>query len=48
MWKKLKIWLGLCEHQWRHATNIFDEYGPREVLMCDKCMRLKFRHWDKR
>jgi len=41
-WRK---WFGLCEHQWRHATNTVIRYGVYEVLYCDKCHKFTYRKW---
>ena len=48
MFKRLKKWLGMCDHEWHHTSNIMLDSGPHEVHMCSKCFKLKFIHWNKK
>ena len=46
--KWLRKLLGLCEHDWQHATNVLDtKLQPVEVLRCSKCHRTYFRYWPR-
>lgn len=37
--------LGLCAHEWKHASNFISWGGPVEVLICDKCLCLRHKPW---
>lgn len=37
----------LCDHKWFHASNVMTWDGPKEVLMCDKCKKIKLRDWSR-
>lgn len=41
-WRRL---FGLCEHDWRHATNIMTWSGPMQGKICNKCQQMKWLRW---
>lgn len=45
--KWLKNKLGMCEHTWVHGTNIMTVNGPIKALVCNKCLKIKYRTWPK-
>lgn len=47
MLKTFRRWLGLCEHQWSHVSNILTTQGIEQVMMCDKCLKMSYRTWPR-
>jgi hypothetical protein len=46
--KFLRKLFGLCDHEWRHGTNILTWNGPLEGRICDRCHTMRWRKWQAR
>ena len=48
MIKKIKKWLGLCDHEYEFTGNVMMRSGAHQSFMCNKCYKLKYLHWSNR
>jgi hypothetical protein len=47
MLKLLRKLFGLCEHDYKFCCNIIMPDGPEVAEQCQKCLKLRYRKWNR-